>query len=115
VSIVQLNQGASTAHITTYIGVFVLNQGDYAVHIQGNGLVQPSTDQNFSGPTQNSGSLTTISAGQNGTDVNLRGVTFSTVRSLIADRDRAIQGGIDSHLTLQNGVLSGTVTNTLSY
>jgi hypothetical protein len=115
VSIVQLNQGASTAHITTYIGVFVLNQGDYAVHIPGNGLVQPSTDQNFSGPTQNSGSLTTISAGQNGTDVNLQGVTFSTVRSLIADRDRAIQGGIDSHLTLQNGVLSGTVTNTLSY
>src|SRR5207249_8604460 len=29
VSIVQLNHGGSSAHITTYVGVFLLNQGDY--------------------------------------------------------------------------------------
>ncbi|GAC1350326.1 MAG: hypothetical protein NVSMB27_31760 [Ktedonobacteraceae bacterium] len=115
VSIIQLNQGASSAHVTTYVGVFVLNQGDYQVHIPGNGLVQPSTDQNFASQSPDSAPLTTISPGQNGTDVKLQGVTFSTTRSLIADRDRAIQGGIDSQLRLRNGVLSGTVTNTLSY
>ncbi len=113
VSIIQLNQGASSAHVTTYVGVFVLNQGDYQVHIPGNGLVQPSIDQVNQSP--DSAPPATISPGQNGTDVKLQGVTFSTTRSLIADRDRAIQGGIDSQLALHNGVLSGTVTNTLSY
>ena len=108
-------QQCSEAHITSYIGVFVLNQGDYQVHIPGNGLVQPAVDQNDSGPVTQSGPLATIAYGQNGTEVNLPEVSFSTTRSLLSNGDSQIQGGIDSQLTLQNGVLSGTVTNTLSY
>jgi hypothetical protein len=137
VSIIQLNNGGSSclqsiavtslsplsdgqqrctnAHITTYVGVFLLNQGDYSVFIPGNGLVQPMVDQNNQDPSSNSGTLDTIAPGQNGTEVSLPGVSFSTTRSLLSDRDSQIQGGIDSQLTLQNGVLSGTVINTLNY
>jgi len=92
-----------------------LNQGDYQVHVPGNGLVQPAVDQYDQGPSTHSGPLATIAPGQNGTEVNLPGVSFSTTRPLLSDSDSQIQGGIDSQLTLQNGVLSGTVTNTLSY
>ncbi len=108
-------QQCSEAHITSYIGVFVLNQGDYQVHVPGNGLVQPAVDQNDPGPLTQNGPLATIAYGQNGTEVNLPGVSFSTTRSLLSNGDSQIQGGIDSQLTLQNGILSGTVTNTLSY
>ena len=108
-------QRCTGAHITSYVGVFVLNQGDYQVHIPGNGLVQPAVDQNDPGPTTQSGSLATIAPGQNGTEVSLPGVSFSTTRSLLSDRDSQVQGGINSQLTLQNGILNGTVTNTLSY
>ena len=115
VSIVQLNHGGSSAHITTYVGVFLLNQGDYHVYIPGNGLVQPAIDQNNQGSPTDSGTQATISPGQNGTEVSLQGVNFSTTRSLLTDSDSQVRGGIDSQLVLQNGILSGTVTNTLSY
>ncbi len=108
-------QRCTEAHITSYVGVFVLNQGDYQVHIPGNGLVQPVVDQNDPGLTTQSGPLATIAPGQNGTEVSLPGVSFSTTRSLLSDRDSQVQGGINSQLTLQNGMLNGTVTNTLSY
>jgi hypothetical protein len=115
VSIIQLNNSGSTAHITSYTGVFLLNQGDYHVHIPDNGLVQPVIDQNNSSSSTENGSLATIAPGQNGTEVRLSGVSFSTTRSLLSDRDSLVHGGIDSRLTMQNGVLSGTMINTLNY
>ena len=115
VSIVQLNNGGSSAHITTYMGVFLLNQGDYHVYIPGNGLVQPAIDQNNQGPPTDSGTQATISPGQNGTEVSLQGVSFSTTRSLLVDKDSQVRGGIVSQLVLRDGTLSGRVTNTLSY
>jgi hypothetical protein len=115
VSIVQLNPGGSSAHVTTYVGVFLLNQGDYHVYIPGNGLVQPAIDQNNQGPPTDAGTQATISPGHNGTEVSLQGVNFSTTRSLLTDSDSQVRGGIHSQLILQNGILSGTVTNTLSY
>ncbi|OLB40049.1 MAG: hypothetical protein AUG45_07190 [Ktedonobacter sp. 13_1_20CM_3_54_15] len=115
VSIVQLNNGGSSAHITTYMGVFLLNQGDYHVYIPGNGLVQPAIDQNNQGPPTDSGTQATISSGQNGTEVSLQGVSFSTTRSLLVDKDSQVRGGIVSQLVLRDGTLSGRVTNTLNY
>lgn len=115
VSIVQLNNGGASAHITTYVGVFLLNQGDYHMYIPGNSLVQPVIDQNNQGPPTDAGTQATISPGQNGTEVSLQGVSFSTTRSLLVDNDSQVRGGIVSQLTLQNGTLSGKVTNTLSY
>ncbi len=113
VSIIRLNQGSTLAHISTFVGVFVPNQGNYQVHIPANGLVQPSDNQYD--PTNSSGQNTTISSTPNSTDVNLQGVKIWTLRSLVSERDHQIHGGIDSHLTYQNYRLTGTVTNTLGY
>ena len=116
VSIIQLNQGGSSAYITTYLGTFVLDQGDYQVHIPGNGLIQPSSDQQFNnGSSADSEPITTIIPGQNGTEVNLQGVSFSTVSSLLSEQDLKMPGGITARLTLASGTLIGTVTNRLSY
>jgi hypothetical protein len=38
ITIAQLNQDGSSAHMTTYLGVFVPNEGNYQVHIPGMGL-----------------------------------------------------------------------------
>ena len=119
ITVMQLSQGGSVAHVTTYLGIFVPNQGDYQVHISGDGLVQPSPDEYYqsggpgignSNQTQNE----TITPAQDGTDVNLHGVDIWTLRSLVSEQDSQVRGGIISHLTLQNGTLTGTVTNTLS-
>jgi hypothetical protein len=118
ITIMQLSQDGSVAHITSYLGVFVPSQGDYAVHFGGNGLVQTSPDEYYSyaGPgvgNGNQNSTTTITPGQDGTDVHLQGVDIWTLRSLVSQQDAHVQGGIISHLTLHNGILTGTVTNTL--
>ena len=95
------------------------NQGDYRVSIAGGGLVQPSPNayNSFGSSGFNSSNATqkaTITPGQNGTDVNLQGVAIWTLRSLLAQQNTQVQGGILSSLTLRNGTLSGTVTNTLA-
>ena len=119
ITILQLSQDGSVAHVTSYLGIFVPNQGDYAVHFAGNGLVQISPDEyySYSGSgisNSNQNSPTTITPGQGGTDVHLQGVNIWTLRSLVSQKDAHVQGGIISHLTLNNGTLTGKVTNTLS-
>lgn len=117
ITIIQLNQGGSAAHITSYVGVFVPNQGDYAIHIPGDGLVQPAPDgSNQLGPgfsTNSQAQDTTITPAQDGTDVKLQGVDIWTLHSMTSELDSQVHGGIVSHLALQNSTLTGTVTNTL--
>jgi hypothetical protein len=119
ITIAQLSQNGLSAHITTYMGVFVPNEGDYQVHIPGNGLAQPSPD-NFSFFQNGSavpitGAHTTVVPQQDGTDVNLQDVNIWTFHTILAEQDRQIHHGLVSHLALQNGTLVGTVTNTLGY
>ena len=119
ITIAQLGQNGSSASITSYLGVFVPNEGDFQVHIPGNGLVQPSPDNisfsqsGSSGPTEKS--PTTIAPAQGGTDVNLQDVNIWTLHAILSEQDRQIHKGLASQLTLQNGALMGTVTNTLGY
>ncbi len=119
ISIVRLSQAqdGSTAHIITYVGVFIPNQGNFQVHIPGKGLVQPSNTNGYSGGPggSNNEPPTTISSGQNGTDVNLQSQAFWAVRSILSEQDRQVPGGITSHLTIQNGTLTGTITNRFNY
>ena len=113
VSIVQLSQNGTSAHVTTFVGVFVPNQGNYQVHMPNSALVQQS--YNSYDPNGSSGQNATIQAEQNSTNVNLQGVKIWTLRSLVSERDRQMQGGITSHLAYQNARLTGTITNTLGY
>lgn len=113
VSIIRLGQAGAPAHETTYLGVFVPNQGDFLVHVPGSVLAQPSPEDFNSGAS--GGQRTTISSVPDGTNVDLQGVDIWTLRSILTERDRQVHGGIVSHLSLVNGTLKGTVTNTLNY
>jgi hypothetical protein len=119
ITIAQLNQNGSSAHTTTYLGVFVPNEGDYQVHIPGIGLAQPSPDNftsSLNGPSgQTAGSHISIAQVRDGTDVNLQDVNIWTLHTVLAEQDRPIHKGLTSQLTIQNGSLEGTVTNTLGY
>ena len=118
ISVIQLNRPNATgslAHSSTYVGVFVPNNGDFQVHIPGNNLVQPVDDQNFGIQNSVTPQRTTVTSASDGTNVDLQGVDIWTLRSLVSRHDHQVTGGILSHLTAQNNVLTGTVTNTLSY
>jgi hypothetical protein len=115
ISIAQFSQNGASAHISTYMGVFVPNEGDYQVQFPANTLVQPSPD-NFSasaGPT--TGAHTTVVPLNNNTNVNLQDVNIWTLHTVLAEQDRQAHKGLVSQLTLQNGSLVGTVTNTFGY
>ncbi len=119
ITIAQLGQNGSPTSVTTYVGVFVPNEGNFQVHISGNGLVQPSPDNlpSFQGQPINptAGSPATIAPAQNGNDVNLQDVTIWTLHAILSQQDRQVHKGLVSELTIQNGSLVGTVTNTLGY
>lgn len=118
ISLIQLghsNSSGSIAQITTYVGVLIPNQDNFAVHIPRDSLVQMATDTSNN---RNNADITNtiIQTNQNGIDVNLLTPDdSSTTQTLVSTRDRPLSGGIQSHLQLQNNALVGTVTNTLPY
>lgn len=119
ISIAVLGQNGSPASITTYLGVFVPNEGNFQVHIPGNGLAQSSPDTLYtatSGITDASAaSPSTVALAQDGSNVNLQDVNIWTMHSILSQQDRQLRQGLTSQLTIQNGALVGTVTNTLGY
>jgi hypothetical protein len=119
ITLAQLNQNGSSAHLTTYMGVFVPNEGDYQVHISGNGQAQPSPD-NFSFSQNGSaspitGAHTSVIPLQNETNVHLQDVHIWSFHTILAQQDRQIHKSFVSHLAIQNGNLVGTITNAFSY
>lgn len=122
ISVIKLDRpgmGSTNAHVTTFVGVFVPSQGNFQVNIAGNDLVQSIDNNNRQSPIPGAASSasgrTTVTEGQNGTNVTLQGVDIWTMRSLATQRDSQVKGGIFSHLTIQDGQLTGTVTNSLPY
>ncbi len=119
ITIAQLGQNGSPASIRTYLGIFVPNEGDFRVYIPGNGLVQPSPDNlslfqgETASPTEQSPA--TVTPVQGGTDVSLQDVDTWTLHAILTEQERQMHKGLISQLTLQNGILIGTVTNTLGY
>ncbi len=119
ITIAQLGQNGSPTSVTTYVGIFVPNEGNFQVHISGNGLVQLSPDNlpSFQGQPINptAESPATIAPVQNGNNVNLQDVTIWTLHAILSQQERQVHKGLVSQLTMQNGSLVGTVTNTLGY
>ncbi len=119
ISIAVLGQNGSPSSITSYLGVFVPNQGNFQVHIPGTELVQSSPDNLYtavSGSTDASASSpSTVAPARNGTDVNLQDVNIWTMHSILSQQNRQLQQGLAAQLAIQNGALVGTVTNTLGY
>ncbi len=117
ISIIRLNQGSSTAHVTTYMGLFTPGPGDFSMHIPGQSLTEPVARQFL----QQSPSLVpredpsaTIVQSSNATDLTLRNKGLWTLNTLVSERDQQLSGGLLFSLALRANRLVGTVTNVLS-
>ncbi|HZR39358.1 MAG TPA: hypothetical protein VFB12_04535, partial [Ktedonobacteraceae bacterium] len=122
ISIVQINQGGSSAHITTYMGIYTPDNGDVTLHIPGSSLAQtvaqPYLRNNLAVTSNNSitSSIdlpTTTISDPIQTDLTLHELSRWTFNPVIAERDRQLHGALITHLKLLNNKLQGTITNTL--
>lgn len=116
-SIIRLNQGSSTAHVTTYMGLFTPGPGEFSVHIPGQSLTEPVAreflQQNASFVPRED-PATTIIQSTSTTDLTLQNQGLWTLNPLVSQRDQQLSGGLVFSLALRNNQVVGTVTNVLS-
>jgi hypothetical protein len=119
VSIIQVNQDGTMAHITTYMGVLAPRAGDLNLQIPGNNLAEP-IDQPYLDSTlaisqqAHNDVPTTVTAGNNGTSLTMHNSDLWSVNPVITEQDQPLQGNIKSNLSLRNDRVIGTVTNNLA-
>jgi hypothetical protein len=116
ISVVQINQNNSNAAITTYMGIFVPNEGDFHVRLPAGTLAQalplPLISSNaymISGDPS-----TPITYEAHTTNIALLDSGPWTFHPIIAQQDRQLSGAISTHLTIHNNRLIGTVKNMLA-
>jgi hypothetical protein len=115
ISIIQLNQGSKTAHITNFFSSFIPDNGNTEIHVPTKSLAQPITNilsQSDTGMPNTADNMG-ISVGQNETSINLHNASPWTFQRFVSEADQKLQGGLLSHIALHNGTLTGTVTNNL--
>ncbi len=115
ISIIQLNQGGNTAHVTNFFSSFIPDDGNFQIHVLAKSLAQPITNAIFKGDpdVQNNDEGIGITVGQNETNINLQHTSPWTLHRFVSEADQKLQGGLLSQLALHNGTLSGTVINKL--
>jgi hypothetical protein len=119
ITIARLGQNGLPASLTTYMGVFVAHGGNFDIHISGNVLAQPSpailpsTEGKYIAPSGES--ATKIIPVHDGTDLTLQDAGSWTLHPILFERDQQMPESLVSHLTIQNGLLVGSVSNTLGY
>lgn len=118
ISMIQLDQASPMAHITTYMGVYVPDQGDYQIRIPQTGslpLAQTLTSTQWFSNTNNPDGDPSASVlyGPHTTMLNIYGAGLWTLHTLIAEHDQQLHGTIQTQLTLRNRQLIGSITNTL--
>jgi hypothetical protein len=115
ISIIQLNQGGNTAHVTNFFSSSIPENGNSQIHMPAKSLAQPITNTSFQSDTgvPNTDENIGISVGQNETDINLMNGSPWSFHRFVAETDQKLQGGLLSHVALHNGKLTGTVTNNL--
>ncbi len=109
-SIIQLPGGSSVAHSTTYHGVYVPfapASSTIRVQLPGGSLVQPYVD------ASQQSEQAAITATPEAIQVKVSDTNIRILDAFQAEQDISMHGGIVSHLVLSQGMLSGTVTNTL--
>lgn len=115
-SVMQLNESGSDAHVTTYMGVFVPNKGNFNVHLPGINQVlavaDPQMALNSYGTNMDPGA--SINYGTHDTNVALEALDTWTYHPMVIEQDRHVTGGVDTQLRLQGENLIGTITNHLT-
>ncbi len=115
-SVMQLNESGSEAHVTTYMGVFVPNKGSFNVNIPGINQVlavaDPQMALNSYGTDMDPGA--SINYGAHETNVDLEALDTWTYHPMVIEQDRHVTGGVETQLKLQGENLIGTITNHLT-
>ncbi len=117
ISLVQLNQGAASAHITTYMGIYVPYQGDYTLRTPDASLVEPVPNSLLlSSPLNTPGGdrRTDFTYNANSTTMKLIDPGPWTFHPTILEQDRQLHGTLTTQLTIRNNRLVGTVKNTMA-
>src|SRR5262249_5375060 len=98
ISFIQLDQGGSSAHVTTYLSVCTPGHGDFQVHLPARGLVQPldSTPFQTNVGTASSSGQATFAPGQQQTDINLQDLGLWSLHPFVSERDQQVHGGFSS-------------------
>jgi hypothetical protein len=115
ISLIQLNSNGSPAHITTFHGILVPGGGDFLLHLPGNSLALPLSNQLMPGEPLFSADdpQATIVPTLNGENVSLPNTVPWSFHHFVSEQDQQLQGGIIASLSLQNNRLVGSVTSTL--
>jgi len=116
ITTIQLDQGSSLAHITTYMGLFTPSTGDFHLHLPGSSQTQPVANQFLQG---NPAALpkddvsTTITSGAGATDLTVHNQRPWTLNPIVSEEDKKFHGNIHTSLALHNNRLVGNIMNTL--
>ncbi len=112
-SVMRLNESGSEAHVTTYMGIFVPNKGNFNVRIPGVNQVlavaDPQMALNAYGTNMDPGA--SISYEEHETDISLETIDTWTYHPMVVEQDQHITGGVETQLKLQGENLIGTITN----
>lgn len=116
ISLVRLNQGASSAHMTTYMGIYVPYQGEYTLHMPAGSLIEPvpnslllNSPLNMAGGDEH----TNFTYSSNSTSMQMVNPGPWTFHPTIIEQDRQLHGGLSTQLMISNNRLVGTITNTM--
>lgn len=118
ISLIQLDQNGTAAHITTYMGMYTPDQGNYQIHIPSSeqpGLAQALANaQWFSDVNGTYGDPNAnVNYDNHQTTVDINGVGQWTFHTLVMEQNRQLQGSLVTHMTLHDKQLVGSITNTL--
>jgi hypothetical protein len=116
ISLIQLNQGGTSAHSITYMGLFVPSGGNLHVQIPGESLTEPVGNQFLANDITTASQdevSSTISTDATDTSLNLRDLGPWTSHPLVSEQDLQFHGQLTTHLAINNSRLMGTITNTL--
>lgn len=113
ISVLQINQDGTSAHMTTYTGIFLPDQGTFHITWPGTELTQmlPTTSSNPDSVSQ----PVTIMSNTNETTVNLYGDQNWTMHTFVSEQEQQVHGTVIPHLTLDHNTIVGTISNTLPY
>jgi hypothetical protein len=115
ISVIQINQGDNTAHITNFFSSFIPDNGNAHIKLPVKGLAQPITYSFVQDDPVifSTGQNIDFSFGQHETNIKLQNATPWTFHRFVSESDQKLQGGLQSHLALRNAMLTGTITNNL--
>jgi hypothetical protein len=117
ISLVQINQGTSSAHITTYMGIYVPYQGDYTLRTPNADLIEPVSNTlllNSPLSIPNGDGQASFTYDPNGTAMKMSNLGPWTYHPAVMEQDRQLHGGLTSQLMISNDQLVGTITNTMT-